>query len=58
MALLELRSVSKQYGEEGTPVLALDDVSLDVETGEFVALDDLEECAQHLRIAVEELCAH
>jgi putative ABC transport system ATP-binding protein len=38
MALLEVRGVSKQYGEEGTPVLALDDVSLDVETGEFVAL--------------------
>jgi ABC-type lipoprotein export system ATPase subunit len=38
MALLELRSVSKQYGEEGTPVLALDNVSLEVEAGEFIAL--------------------
>jgi putative ABC transport system ATP-binding protein len=38
MALLEVRGVSKQYGEEGAPVLALDDVSLDVEAGEFVAL--------------------
>src|SRR5437763_10317334 len=38
MALLEVQGVSKQYGEEGTPVLALDDVSLDVKTGEFVAL--------------------
>lgn len=38
MALLELRGVSKQYGEEGAPVTALDGVSLDVEAGEFVAL--------------------
>ena len=38
MALLELRNVSKQYGEEGAPVLALDKVSLDVEAGEFIAL--------------------
>ena len=38
MALLELRNVSKQYGEEGAPVLALDNVSLDAEAGEFVAL--------------------
>ena len=38
MALLELCNVSKQYGEEGAPVLALDNVSLDVEAGEFVAL--------------------
>jgi putative ABC transport system ATP-binding protein len=38
MTLLELRGVSKQYGEEGTPVLALDNVSLDIEAGEFVAL--------------------
>jgi putative ABC transport system ATP-binding protein len=38
MALLELRGVSKQYGEEGAPVTALDHVSLDVEAGEFVAL--------------------
>ena len=38
MVLLEVRGVSKQYGEEGTPVLALDNVSLNVEAGEFVAL--------------------
>ena len=38
MALLELRSVSKLYGEDRAPVVALDDVSLDVEAGEFVAL--------------------
>ncbi len=38
MALLELRGVSKQYGEEGAPVTALDHVSLEIEAGEFVAL--------------------
>ncbi len=38
MALLELCNVFKQYGEEGAPVLALDNVSLDAEAGEFVAL--------------------
>lgn len=38
MALLELRGVSKQYGEEGSPVTALDGVSLEVEAGEFIAL--------------------
>ena len=38
MATLELRSVSKQYGEEGAPVTALDNVSLEIEAGEFVAL--------------------
>jgi len=38
MATLELRSVSKQYGEEGAPVTALDDVSLEIEAGEFIAL--------------------
>jgi len=38
MALLELRNVTKQYQAEGAPVLALQNVSLDVEPGEFVAL--------------------
>ena len=38
MALLEIRGVSKQYGEEGAPVTALDGVSLEVEAGEFIAL--------------------
>ncbi len=38
MPLLELRNVSKQYGEEGAPVIALDNVTLDIEAGEFVAL--------------------
>ena len=39
MALpLELRNVTKLYGEKSAPVIALQDVSLTVERGEFVAL--------------------
>jgi putative ABC transport system ATP-binding protein len=38
MARLELRSVSKVYETEGAPVKALDDISLDVQAGEFVGL--------------------
>ena len=36
--LLELRSVSKIYGEGDARVVALDDVSLSVHQGEFVAI--------------------
>ncbi len=38
MALLEVQAVSKRYQAEGTPVLALDNVTLSVESGQFVAL--------------------
>jgi ABC-type lipoprotein export system ATPase subunit len=38
MALLEARSVSKIYQSQGTPVAALENVSLQVEAGAFVAL--------------------
>lgn len=38
MPLLAVQSVSKRYDTEGTSVLALDDVSLDVEPGDFLAL--------------------
>jgi len=38
MARLEVRSVSKVYETEGAPVKALDDISLDVQAGEFVGL--------------------
>ena len=38
MALLEVRGVSKIYQSQGTPVTALEDVSLQVEAGGFVAL--------------------
>ncbi len=38
MALLELQTVSKRYQAEGAPVLALDNLSLTVEAGQFVAL--------------------
>jgi ABC-type lipoprotein export system ATPase subunit len=38
MALLEVRGVSKIYHSQGTPVTALENVSLQVEAGGFVAL--------------------
>jgi len=38
MALLAVRNVSKLYQTEGGSVPALEDVSLDVEAGEFIAL--------------------
>src|SRR5580704_14687671 len=38
MAIVSLRRVSKDYLTDGQPVHALDDVSLDVDRGEFVAL--------------------
>jgi len=37
-ALVEVRNVSKVYKTEGAPVAALREVSLEVESGEFVAL--------------------
>jgi putative ABC transport system ATP-binding protein len=38
MALLEARGVSKIYQSQGTPVTALENVSLQVDAGSFVAL--------------------
>ena len=38
MALLELRNVSKIYHLGGEEIRALDDVSLDLEQGEFVSI--------------------
>jgi ABC-type lipoprotein export system ATPase subunit len=38
MPILSLRNVRKEYSTDGQPVRALDDVSLDVEAGQFVAL--------------------
>jgi len=38
MAILSLRSVTKDYVSDGQPVRALDGVTLDVERGQFVAL--------------------
>ena len=38
MAILSLQSVSKEYSSDGQRVRALDDVTLDVGEGEFVAL--------------------
>src|SRR5205809_1869257 len=38
MALVELRNVSKTYQLGGEEIRALDDVSLDIETGEFISI--------------------
>src|SRR5690349_13967280 len=38
MALVELRNVSKIYLLGGEEIRALDDVSLDIETGEFISI--------------------
>lgn len=38
MATLSFQNVSKEYSSEGLPVLALDDITLSVNPGEFVAL--------------------
>jgi putative ABC transport system ATP-binding protein len=38
MALLELRNVSKIYRLGGEEIRALDDVSLDIETGQFISI--------------------
>jgi putative ABC transport system ATP-binding protein len=37
-AIVRIRNVSKRYAREGFEVVALDDVSLDIERGDFVAL--------------------
>lgn len=46
MALLEVKSVTKRYETEGAPVLALDDVSLSVESGQFLALTGRSGCGK------------
>jgi putative ABC transport system ATP-binding protein len=38
MALVEIRNVTKQYHKGGETITPLDDVSLDIEEGEFVSL--------------------
>src|SRR5262245_34095525 len=38
MALLEVRNVTKRYHKGGETITPLDNVSLDVEAGEFVSL--------------------
>jgi putative ABC transport system ATP-binding protein len=38
MALVELRNITKRYHKGGETIMPLDDVSLDVEEGEFVSL--------------------
>jgi ABC-type lipoprotein export system ATPase subunit len=46
MGLLEIRSVSKIYQAEGRPVVALQDVSLEVASGEFVAVAGKSGCGK------------
>lgn len=38
MALVEVRNVTKQYSKGGQTITPLDDVTLDIEVGEFVSL--------------------
>ncbi len=38
MAILEIKNLTKKYGQGDTTVVALDDVSLSVEKGEFTAI--------------------
>ena len=38
MPILSLQNVAKEYSTDGQPVRALDDISLDVAAGEFLAL--------------------
>ena len=38
MALIEIRNVTKQYRKGGESITPLDDVSLDIEQGEFISL--------------------
>ena len=38
MAILEIKNLTKKYGEGDTTVVALDNVSLSVEKGEFTAI--------------------
>lgn len=46
MALVEVRNAGKMYAAEGAPVIALDDISLDIEAGEFIALTGRSGCGK------------
>jgi len=46
MALLEVRNATKLYQGDGAPVLALQDVSLDVNSGDLVALAGRSGCGK------------
>ncbi|MBV9009609.1 MAG: ABC transporter ATP-binding protein [Verrucomicrobia bacterium] len=46
MALLEIRNATKIYQSQGGPVLALKDVSLELERGEFIALTGRSGCGK------------
>lgn len=38
MGILKVENLSKIYGEEGTKTIAVDNISFEVEKGEFVAI--------------------
>lgn len=38
MSILKVENLSKIYGEEGTKTIAVDNISFEVEKGEFVAI--------------------
>ena len=46
MALLEVRNITKLYQAEGAPVLALENLSLEVTAGEFVAVTGRSGCGK------------
>lgn len=46
MALLELRNVTKHYQTDSAPVLALRDISLQIEPGDFVVLTGRSGCGK------------
>jgi len=46
MAFLEVRNVTKLYQTDGAPVLALQNVSLELDTGDFVALAGRSGCGK------------
>lgn len=38
MSILKVENLSKVYGEEGTKTIAVDNISFEVEKGEFIAI--------------------
>lgn len=44
MAVLEVKELTKKYGEGESEVIALDHVSFSVERGEFVAIIGASDC--------------
>ena len=38
MSILKIENLSKVYGQEGTKTIAVDNISFEVEKGEFIAI--------------------